>query len=270
MDPRASGELLKDPGTSPVPHLPQRTSSSSSIHKHAHRHSFAESLRGLPPSPRSQRHPSLTQAAVQDLLNHPPAPRQQNPRFAGRDWRDVAIGELVSKDDVKWAELDTSVEDATRVLLKNTVSNVVIIRENAASITPVSTFDYSDLNAYLLAVVGLAHPGDELVALYDDLAKRAQSRTEIPLRDIQPVCRKESLVVLQGDEDLAKAIEVFGGGIHRILVTNYNSEVVGVLSQLRLMEFFWNEGVNFRVIDDLYPMIMRDLGVGSQHIIAVK
>ncbi|KAI1501530.1 sds23/moc1 [Biscogniauxia marginata] len=257
----------KEASISPPP--PQRTPSTSSLHKHSHRSSFAENLRGLPPSPRNQRHPSLTQSAVHDLLNHPPAPRQ-NPRFAGRDWREVAIGELVSKDDVTWANMDTSVEDASMALIKDSSSNVVLIRENASATLPVSTFDYSDLNAYILVVVGLAHPSEDLVELYSDIANKAQARNSIPLRDIQPICRKETLITLHGDENLTKAIEVFGSGIHRIYVTNHNSEVVGILSQLKLMEFFWNEGVNFRVIDDLYPRLMRDLGIGSQQIIAVN
>ncbi|OTA99320.1 hypothetical protein M426DRAFT_325239 [Hypoxylon sp. CI-4A] len=264
----------KETSISPPP--PQRTGSSSSLHKsghvisHSHRSSFAENLRGLPPSPRNQRHPSFTQAAIQDLLNHPPAPKQHNPRFAGRDWRDVAVGELVSKDDVTWVELDTSVEDASMALLKNTSSKVVLIRENASSTSPVSTFDYNDLNAYILVVVGLAHPTEDLVELYDTVAKKAQARVSIPLRDIQPIFRKESLITLQGDEDLAKAIEVFGSGVHRVFVTSYNGEVVGILSQLKLIEFFWIEGMNFRVIDDLYPRLLRDVGVGSQQILAVN
>ncbi|KAI1808685.1 hypothetical protein F4811DRAFT_559076 [Daldinia bambusicola] len=278
MDPNAFSfrgrKDSKEASISPPP--PQRTGSSSSLHKsghalgHSHRSSLAENLRGLPPSPRNQRHPSFTQAALQELLNHPPAPRQHNPRFAGRDWRDVAIGELVSKDDVSWVEMDTSVQDATMALLKNTSSNVVIIRENATSTVPISTFDYNDLNAYILVVVGLAHPTDDLVELYDSIAKRAQARDNIPLRDIQPICRKESLITLQGDEDLAKAIEVFGSGVHRVLVRNHNAEVIGILSQLKLLEFFWNEGINFRVIDDLYPKLLREVSIGSQQILAVN
>ncbi|KAI0872838.1 hypothetical protein GGS24DRAFT_466004 [Hypoxylon argillaceum] len=272
----AGSEASISPAPTPTPPPPQRTPSSSSLHKssiasaHGHRSSFAENLRGLPSSPRSQRHPSFTQAAIQDLLNHPPAARQHNPRFAGRDWRDIAIGELITEDDVRWVELDTSVEDASMALVKNTTSSVVLIRENATSTIPISTFDYSDLNAYVLIVVGLGHPADDLVALYDDIAKRAQARDSIPLRDIQPICRKETLVTLQGDEDLARAIEIFGSGIHRILVTNFQAEVIGILSQIKLMEFFWNEGINFRAIDDLYPKLMKELGVGSQQIIAVN
>ena len=77
-----------------------------------HRSSFAENLRH---SPRSQRHPSFTQAAVQELLNHPPSTKSGDPRFVGRDWRQIHVGELVHKSDVRWVELDDSVEKATKV-----------------------------------------------------------------------------------------------------------------------------------------------------------
>src|SRR3569833_3279113 len=97
---------------------PQRSPSQSSLHRsgHAasHRQSFAENLRNPPPSPRAHR-VSFTQQAVQDLLNHPPVSCLAHPRFSGRDWRDVAVGELVSLDDVKWVTMETSVEEATKV-----------------------------------------------------------------------------------------------------------------------------------------------------------
>lgn len=133
-----------------------------------------------------------------------------------------------------------------------------------------STFDYSDLNAYLLIVVGLANPDDEQRPLYNRLAEKTRSQTPITLREIQPICRKEELVALPGDTTLTKAIETFGSGVHRILVTNGASEVVGIISQLRVLEFFWHEGVNFPVIDRLYGAALRDLQLGSQQIMAVK
>lgn len=78
-----------------------------------HRQSFSESLRGLPPSPRAQRQPSLTQLAVQDLIDNPPA--RNDPTFAGRDWRTVNVAELVSPELLKFAEVNTGVEAATNV-----------------------------------------------------------------------------------------------------------------------------------------------------------
>ena len=78
-----------------------------------HRQSFTEIRRGLPPSPRAQRQPSLSQLAVQDLIDNPPV--RNDPTFAGRDWKTVSVAELVSPEDLKFAELDTGVEAATKV-----------------------------------------------------------------------------------------------------------------------------------------------------------
>ena len=91
---------------------PRRSTSSPSNGAVNHRASFAENLRH---SPRSQRHPSFTQAAVQELLQHPPVSKPSDPRFAGRDWRSIHVGELVQRSDVRWIELDSSVEEATKV-----------------------------------------------------------------------------------------------------------------------------------------------------------
>ncbi|KAK3936883.1 protein SDS23 [Diplogelasinospora grovesii] len=260
--------------SSSLPSPPERSNSQSSTHKPghiaSHRQSFAENQRHPPPSPRAQRHPSFTQQAIQDLLNHPPTNRHPNPRYAGRDWRDIALSELSIQDEVRWADLDTSIEEATMTLLKNNASKVVLVRQTATSKHAVSTFDCSDLNAYLLVVVGLAKPDEEYVELYDDIAKKAQAQTPITLREIQPICRKEDLVVLSAESTLDKAIETFGGGVHRLLITNQDSEVVGILSQLRLLEFFWHEAVNFPMIDRLYGVPLRELQIGTQQIIAIN
>lgn len=81
----------------------------------SHRQSFTESLRGHPPSPRAQRQPSLSHAQLQELLNHPPTAGSADPRFSGRDWRTIGVGELVNPEDVRFVEFDTGVEDATNV-----------------------------------------------------------------------------------------------------------------------------------------------------------
>lgn len=81
----------------------------------SHRSSFADGMRPHPPSPRNQRHPSLSQAAVQELLNNPTPLNKPDERFKGRDWRSIEIGELVTTEDVRFVETDTSVEEATNV-----------------------------------------------------------------------------------------------------------------------------------------------------------
>lgn len=77
-------------------------------------------------------------------------------------------------------------------------------------------------------------------------------------------------MTLADETPLDKAIEIFGSGIHRILVTAPNGDLVGILNQLRMLEFFWNEAVNFPMIDRLYGILLRDLQIGTQKIIAIK
>lgn len=121
---------MADHTTTPEPPGRRSTSSPSNNGSVSHRASFAENLRH---SPRSQRHPSFTQAAVQELLQHPPASKPGDPRFAGRDWRSIHVGELVKPSDVRWVELESSIQEATNVctiplLLQITEANAVLCR----------------------------------------------------------------------------------------------------------------------------------------------
>ena len=75
---------------------------------------------------------------------------------------------------------------------------------------------------------------------------------------------------LDASSSLAQAIETLGSGIHRIVISDLSNHVVGVMSQLRLVDFFWNEGVNFPSIERLYPALLRDLSIGTQKTISVK
>lgn len=234
----------------------------------SHRSSFAENMRQ---SPRSQRHPSFTQAAVQELLNHPPAPHTGDPRFAGRDWRQIRVGELIEHGAVRWVELGTGVEEATKLLIDTGPPNVILLRENPNSTTACGTFDFNDLNAYLLVVVGLASPEQNQRVDFDSLAKKAREGVAIPLAEIQDLAKKEPLVCLSESEDLSKAIEHFGSGVHRILICkDGTTEVVGVLSQLMLIRFLWENGSSFPSIDGLYPLPLKELSIATPQTIAIN
>ena len=54
---------------------------------------------------------------MQDLLNNPPTAGHADPRFEGRNWQHISVGELMNKDDLRFVELDTGVEEATNVCL---------------------------------------------------------------------------------------------------------------------------------------------------------
>ncbi|EGX96525.1 Cystathionine beta-synthase, core [Cordyceps militaris CM01] len=222
----------------------------------------------MPSSPR-HRPPSLTQAAVQELMNNPPTRKHNNSKFTGRDWRDITVGELVSPEDVCWVELDDSVEEATRVLLKSPTS-VVLVRDSQSSNSVTLTFDFGDLNTYLLLVVGLTKPEDDQVALFNEIISKAQQNQKVPLRILQSLFCREATVQLDASSSLTQAVEILGSGIHRIVISDLANHVVGVMSQLRVTDFFWNEGVNFPTIERLYPALLRDLSIGTQNTISVN
>jgi CBS domain-containing protein len=227
-------------------------------------------MRGPPHSPRASRQPSLTQQAFQDLLNNPPT-KGGDSAFHGRDWKTIRIGEIVEQGQVQFAEYDTSVEDATELLVKTGAPNVVLLRENKETRHATGTFDYSDLNAYLLLVVGLAHPSEEETESFDELAKKGREGKPIPLKDVKDLGKKEPLITLPHTADLTKAMEVFGSGVHRVLVAEENTtNVIGVLTQLKLVKFFWENRTSFPVVDQLYPQLVKDLRLGSQTVVAIN
>lgn len=137
--------------------------------------------------------------------------------------------------------------------------------------TACGTFDYGDLNAYLLVVLGLAHPDPDMVDTYTEIARKGREGIQIPLGDVISLAQKAPLVTLSENQDLSAAIEFFAGGVHRILIVKENTtDVVGVFSQFKLMKFLWENGSCFPVIEQLYPKILKDLDVGTHEAIAIK
>src|SRR5690349_13835293 len=92
----------------------------------------------------------------------------------------------------------------------------LLIRETTADKNAIATFDYADLNAYLLLVVGLIQPGEEHVTSLRELARRAREGSKIPLKDAMALSVKEPLTTLPPTANLMTAVETFGGGVHRI------------------------------------------------------
>lgn len=150
---------------------------------------------------------------------------------------------------------------------------VLLIRETSEDTSAVATFDYSDLNTYLLLAAGLTFPQEGHRAFYDELAKKAVEGTKIPLADVKNLgMEKEPLVTLPASANLLAAVETFGGGIHRVVVTKESNdqEVIGIFSQFRLVKFLWENGRSFPAIDELYPQALRELRIGSQNVISIK
>ena len=122
--PRSS---LETPSGSRSP--PSRSPSLRLSQMSSHRQSFSESLRGVPPSPRSQRQPSLSQLYLQELIDNPPARHAADPAFQGRDWRSIQVSELVDKKDMVFVDGSMGIEEATNV---SSLSRLILSRRSCS------------------------------------------------------------------------------------------------------------------------------------------
>lgn len=148
---------------------------------------------------------------------------------------------------------------------------MLLIRETADSKAAIGTFDYNDLNAYLLLVVGLTRPTESQLTSFEEVARKAREGNKVPLEAIKDLVPKEPLTTLPASANLRAAVETFGSGVHRIVVVKDGSnEVVGVVSQTRLVKFLWENGRSFPIIDQLYPLYLKDLGIGSQRVVSIQ
>lgn len=188
--------------------------------------------------------------------------------FQDRDWRTIKVHEIVDPAEARFVELTTSIEDTTKLLIKSGAPNVVLIRESVKTKTAIGTFDYSDLNAYLLLVLGLAQPDDAA----QDIATRARNGETLALKDVlNHLGKREQPAFLPHTADLIKAMEVLGGGSHRVIICKEGtSEAVSVLSQLRLVRLFWENHHNFTTTEQLYMRYLKELGLGAKEVVAIQ
>jgi len=243
---------------------PRKDSSVAASPSVSHRSSFAENLRNSP-----RRHPSFSGQTLTDLLMNPPVKMEgRDARFQGRDWRNIAVSEIIDPAETRFVELDTSIEDTTKLLIKGGAPNVVLIRESRKTKTAIGTFGYDDLNAYLLLVLGMSQP-DELAA---KLAARARTGEKLPLKDVKDhLGPTEEPTFLPQSANLTQAMELLGSGTHRIVICkDGTSETLGILTQLRLVRFFWENHQSFSATERLYGAHLKDLDVGAKDVLAIN
>ncbi|PNS21413.1 Protein sds23 [Sphaceloma murrayae] len=221
-------------------------------------------MRGIHHSPNQSRSPSVTQQALQDLINNPPVGLQDpaDAKFAGRDWRTIKVGEIIAPEETRFVQL----------LVTSGAPNVVLIRQQPDSRVAVGAFDYDDLIAYLLLVTELALPSNADDDEIADVLQRARANKPIPLEDIKYLLgRKEPPAFLDHTATLTKAVEIFGSGFHRIIVRKQGTnEVAGILSQLRLVRFFWENVKSFGVVEGLHARSLKDLELGSHSVLSIN
>jgi len=135
----------------------------------------------------------------------------------------------------------------------------ILLRQSLSSTSVSGTFDYSDLTAFLLMVLGVTdtkgHPSTISDTSFQDLVKKAREGShDIPVKLVGDLGMKDPFITLPESESLTRVVEIMASGVHRIAVTreNSNHDVIGVLSQRKILKFFWDNVRAFIDLEQLY------------------
>ncbi|KAK6359593.1 cell separation during budding [Orbilia brochopaga] len=227
--------------------------------------SSQQSLRATPRSP--SRQPSLSHASLTDLLSV--APRQES-NVPPRDWRTIQCGELVADQELRFVEENKPIEEACQMLVDYGIASLPIKSESGAVI---GTFDYSDLTAFLLMVLGVwkGDPLDPNGNTFQDIASQSRTGGDIPVKLVKDLGKKDPFITVSETEGLAKVVEILGSGVHRVAVTRQGTDsVIGVISQLRILDYFWKNAKSFAPIEQILPLSLRELNFGSTQVISIN
>src|SRR6266480_2201880 len=156
------------------------------------------------------------------------------------------------------------------MLIDYGLSSLPIKSENGRVI---GTFDYSDLTAFLLMVLGLwkGDPQDEECATFQDIAKSSRTGGDIPVKFVKDLGKKDPFITVSEKDGLSKVVQIFSSGVHRVAVVREGTDsVIGMISQLRLITFLWENGRSFPAINQLYPSTLQEISIGSTHVISIK
>lgn len=188
------------------------------------------------------------------------------------EWQDIPLSELVQQNKLIVIRDKLSVEEAFKTLLNNGLTSVPV--EHCPDDPNCLTFDYTDLNAYLLLVMKKIsqesltameyEPRDQIPALIH----KAQRGEQVPVSFVIRISAKNPFIKLTEADTLSQVVEILGTGVHRIAITN-KGKLTGVLSQRRLIKFLWDNARRFPSMEPLLTSSLQRLNIGSPNPVAI-
>ncbi|KAK9368558.1 hypothetical protein V1509DRAFT_623266 [Lipomyces kononenkoae] len=229
--------------------------------------------------PRSPSSPNMTRgrarsSSIADLLATPPPVK---PDAAGKpptaeDWQTVKLGSLMQNDKLVAITGDIAVEAAYGKLIQHNFTSLPVLILPGIDVTQAESFDYSDISALLLLIMGHLKPqgGSVVPEEFNEMVQKARAGFDVPVSFVMGLKPQEPFLTLQESETILTAVEYFGRGVHRLLVTDdAEREVKGLLSQRRLVTYLWDNGRRFPTLEPLFQMTLQELGIGSNSVISI-
>ncbi|KAK6459146.1 uncharacterized protein RJT20DRAFT_124314 [Scheffersomyces xylosifermentans] len=287
----ANPPFQRQPPTSPL-----TTTATPHHHLPAHQHtsrkpSIVELLSSPPPLPVNPAEEDIHQFSLSrntsissrtSSISHQNAvSSHHHSSIAGLDWSEIPLSELTESNKLVYINSSYSVQKAFETLAANNLTSVpVSVSEDDTDLSSCLTFDYSDLNTYLLLVMNKIALSDlainEIGSENDSTAKKQEIVTqtinkakrgeEVPVEFIIKLHPKNPFIKFTEADTLFKVMEALGNGVHRVAITNLEStKITGILSQRRLIKYMWENARRFPSLDFYLNSTLQDLKIGNNN-----
>lgn len=269
-----------------APQLP--TANHQQLHSHhlsvSRKPSIVEMLSSPPPLPVDHQHnpnDDFSLSRNTSISSRASSILQQT--MGGSDWTDVLLADLAESNKLVCINSLYSIQKAFETLVAHDLTSLpVALSKTDYDLSNCLSFDCSDLNTYLLLVMNKINLNElSTGALFDDEGKsltneqkqerllqmisKAKKGEEVPVDFIVKLHPKNPLLKFKESDSLFRAVEAFGNGVHRVAITNNENRITGILSQRRMIRFFWENARRFPSLEFLLNSTLQDLKIGSTH-----
>lgn len=204
------------------------------------------------------------------------------------DWNDILLADLTESNKLIAINSSYSVQQAFETLISHDLTSVpVALATTDYDLANCLSFDYSDLNTYLLLIMNKINlnslcidqitgdDGQELTVQQKQdkigaLVHKAKKGEEVPVDFIIKLHPKIPFLKFKEGDTLLKAVEAFGNGVHRVAIVDSHNKITGVLSQRRAIKFLWENARRFPSLEFLLNSTLLELKIGSARPITIQ
>lgn len=170
-------------------------------------------------------------------------------------WEKISLTDLIETNKLIFIPGDVSVEEAFNTLVKNHLNSIPV--ENFPGDMNCLTFDYNDLNSYLLLVLNKINVNNKKIT------QDCQNGKPVPVGEIVKLTPKNTFYKIPENDNLINIMKILGSGLHRVAITNPEMTFVkGILSQRRLIKYLWDNVSKFKILDFFLNYSLKDLQIG--------
>ncbi|KAJ2698492.1 cell separation during budding [Coemansia sp. IMI 203386] len=215
---------------------------------------------------------------------------------AARHWLTVQAGELVENQTVIQVDSEATVEEACEILIRHNIQSVPLYDHDSQ--TYIGMFDLHDYASYILSkratLLGKNSPSNHDSLVFPG-GQRRESISPLARKALGDNGRRGSVAMVADmstvnpfysvlpETTVAQVAQVFAKGAHRVAVMQNDRNIRGILSQTRVVRYFFEHcavstnsdtpqqgEVISRKEDEMLDTTLADLGLVTRDVVTVR